>query len=46
MIKFHNATGTDGHIIHIDEVTKENRAEQTSHGDRHLGMAHWGQALL
>ena len=27
MIKFHNATGTDGHIIHIDEVTKENRAE-------------------
>ena len=27
MIKFHNATGTDGQIIHIDEVTKENRAE-------------------
>ena len=27
MIKFHNAIGTDGHIIHIDEVTKENRAE-------------------
>ena len=27
MIKFHNATDKDGHIIHIDEVTKENRAE-------------------
>ena len=27
MIKFHNATGTDGQIIYIDEVTKENRAE-------------------
>ena len=27
MITFHNATDTDGHIIHIDEVTKENRAE-------------------
>ena len=27
MIKFHNATGTDGQIIHIDEVTKENRSE-------------------
>ena len=27
MIKFHNATDTDGKIIHIDEVTKENRAE-------------------
>ena len=27
MIKFHNATGTDGQIIHIDEVTKDNRAE-------------------
>lgn len=27
MIKFHNATGKDGQIIHIDEVTKENRAE-------------------
>lgn len=27
MITFHNATDVDGHIIHIDEVTKENRAE-------------------
>ena len=27
MIKFHNAIGTDGQIIHIDEVTIENRAE-------------------
>ena len=27
MITFHNATDTDGRIIHIDEVTKENRAE-------------------
>ena len=27
MITFHNATDTNGHIIHIDEVTKENRAE-------------------
>ena len=27
MITFHNATDTDGKIIHIDEVTKENRAE-------------------
>lgn len=27
MIKFHNATKPDGQIIHIDEVTKENRAE-------------------
>ncbi len=27
MITFHNATDTDGHIIHIDEVTKDNRAE-------------------
>ena len=27
MITFHNATDADGHIIHIDEVTRENRAE-------------------
>lgn len=27
MITFHNATDTDGHIIHIDKVTKDNRAE-------------------
>lgn len=27
MITFHNATDSDGHIIHIDEVTKDNRAE-------------------
>lgn len=27
MITFHNATDTDGHIIHIDEVTKDNRAK-------------------
>ena len=27
MITFHNATDTDGKIIHIEEVTKENRAE-------------------
>ncbi|MBR1688540.1 MAG: hypothetical protein IJ710_08445 [Prevotella sp.] len=27
MITFHNATDTDGRIIHIDEVTKDNRAE-------------------
>lgn len=27
MITFHNATDTDGHIIHIDEVTKDNRVE-------------------
>ena len=26
MITFHNATDKDGHIIHIDEVTRENRA--------------------
>ena len=27
MITFHNATDADGHIIHIDEVTRENRVE-------------------
>lgn len=27
MIKFHNATDTKGCVIHIDEVTKDNRAE-------------------
>ena len=27
MITFHNATDIDGRIIHIDEVTKDNRAE-------------------
>lgn len=27
MITFHNATDADGHIIHIDEVTRDNRAE-------------------
>lgn len=27
MITFHYATDTDGHIIHINEVTRENRAE-------------------
>lgn len=27
MITFHNATDTDGHVIHIDEVTKDNRAK-------------------
>lgn len=27
MITFHNATDADGHIVHIDEVTRENRAE-------------------
>lgn len=26
MIQFHNATDIDGHIVHINEVTKENRA--------------------
>ena len=27
MITFHNAIDADGHIVHIDEVTRENRAE-------------------
>lgn len=27
MIQFHNATDTDGKMIHIDEVTQDNRAE-------------------
>lgn len=27
MITFHNATDADGQIVHIDEVTRENRAE-------------------
>ncbi len=27
MITYHNATDIDGHVVHIDEITKENRAE-------------------